>query len=169
MNLSALVSYYIPTQYVIEKRKVMFNVLLGLLANPHIDNSTKIPIVDNLFAFLSDLEHLNLAKLWLENGSVFQNVDTKAELFKLGTKHRYSILKKVFEEPSIATAEKHELLAKVIGEDKSDIAENTKETCIALIPTAENKAHIWEQLTDTNSTESIYKRAAKMGGFYSWK
>ena len=71
MNLSALVSYYIPTQYVIEKRKVMFNVLLGLLANPYIDNSTKIPIVDNLFAFLSDLEHLNLARLWLENGIVF--------------------------------------------------------------------------------------------------
>ena len=71
MNLSALVSYYIPTQYVIEKRQVMFNVLLGLLANPHIDNSTKIPIVDNLFAFLSDLDHLNLARLWLENGIVF--------------------------------------------------------------------------------------------------
>jgi hypothetical protein len=49
----------------------MFNVLLGLLANPHIDNSTKIPIVDNLFAFLSDLEHLNLARQWLENGIVF--------------------------------------------------------------------------------------------------
>ena len=169
MNLSALVSYYIPSQFVIEKRKIMFNVLLGLLAQPHIDHSTKIPIVDNLFAFLSDLENLNLAKLWLENGVVFNNLETKAELFKLGTKHRYSILKKIFEEPSIPVPEKHELLAKVIGDDKSDIAENTKETCIALIPTAENKAHVWEQLTDTNSTESIYKRGAKMGGFYSWK
>lgn len=40
---------------------------------------------------------------------------------------------------------------------------------MALIPTAESKAKIWEEVTDVNSTESIYKRAAKMGGFYSYK
>lgn len=37
MNLSSLVSFYIPTQFVVEKRKIMFDVLLGLLANEHID------------------------------------------------------------------------------------------------------------------------------------
>jgi len=62
MNLSALVSYYIPTRFVLEKKKAMFDVLIGLLANPQIENTTKIPIVDNLFGFLSDIEHLNLAQ-----------------------------------------------------------------------------------------------------------
>jgi hypothetical protein len=46
----------------------------------------------------------------------------------------------------------------VIGDDKSDIAENAKETCLALLPTAENKAQVWAALIDPNSTESIYKR-----------
>ena len=150
MNLSSLVSYYIPTNMVVEKRKIMFNVLLGLLSNEHIDHSTKIPLVDNLFGFVSDIDHLNLAKQWLESGIIFKD-EAKTELFKLGQKHKYSILKKIFEEPSIALEEKQGLLAKTIGDDKSDIAENTKETCNALLPSAEGKAQIWAQLTDTSS------------------
>lgn len=151
MNLSSLVSFYIPTQFVVEKRKIMFDVLLGLLANEHIDHSTKIPIVDNLFGFVSDIEHLKLAQQWLESGIIFKDVASKHELFKLGQKHKYSILKKIFEEPQISLEVKHELLAKTIGDDKSDIAENTKETCNALLPSAEGKAKIWAELIDPNS------------------
>lgn len=62
MNLSALVAYYIPTQFVAEKRKAMFETLLNLLASDHIEKTTKIPIVDNLFGFLSDISHLQLAQ-----------------------------------------------------------------------------------------------------------
>jgi len=58
MNLTSLVSFYIPTQFVVEKRKIMFDVLLKLLGNDAIDSQTKIPIVDNLFGFLSDKDHL---------------------------------------------------------------------------------------------------------------
>ena len=61
-NLSALVSYYIPTQHVISKRTIMFDTLLQLLANDQIEEPTKIPIVDNLFGFLSNIDHLNLAR-----------------------------------------------------------------------------------------------------------
>lgn len=71
MNLSSLVSYYIPTRFVLEKKKAMFDVLIGLLANPHIEQTTKIPIVDNLFGFLSDIGHITLAQQWLENGKIF--------------------------------------------------------------------------------------------------
>jgi hypothetical protein len=62
----------------------MFETLLQLLSNEHIDNSTKIPIVDNLFGFLSDVEHIKLAELWIESGTVFRDPATKTELFKLG-------------------------------------------------------------------------------------
>ena len=100
---------------------------------------------------------------------MFRNAETKHELFKLGTRHKQSILKKIFEEPSISSEVKFELLEKVLGDDKSDIAQNTRETCNALIPTAESKEAVWLAITDVNSTDSIYKRSAKMGGFYSWK
>lgn len=61
-TLSALVAYYIPTRYVVEKRKVMYDTLLKLLSNKDLNNETKIPIVDNLFGFLSDVEHIALAQ-----------------------------------------------------------------------------------------------------------
>ena len=143
MNLSALVSYYIPHQHVLEKKKIMFETLLNLLANESIEQTTKIPIVDNLFGFLSDLEHLQLAQQWLESGVVFKDQATKKALFTLGTRHKYSILKKVFEEPSISTEFKNALIEKVIGDDKSDIAQNTREQCTALIPEAGTKALVW--------------------------
>jgi hypothetical protein len=170
MNLSSLVSFYIPTEFVVEKRKIMFDVLLNLLCNEAIDPQTKIPIVDNLFGFVSDKDHLKVAQEWMIEGNIFvQKEGQRKEVFKLGQKHKYSILKKVFEEPSIPAQEKQDILKVVIGEDKSDIATNTIETCQALIPTAENKAQVWESICDPNSTESLYKRQAKMAGFYSWK
>lgn len=61
------------------------------------------------------------------------------------------------------------LLEKTLGDDKSDIAQNTRDTCMALLPTPESKAQVWQAITDVTSTESIYKRSAKMGGFYSYK
>jgi hypothetical protein len=76
MNLSALVSYYIPTRFVLEKKKAMFDVLIGLLANPHIEGPTKIPIVDNLFGFLSDIDHLQFSQQWLETGFIFADPAT---------------------------------------------------------------------------------------------
>lgn len=122
MNLSALVSYYIPTRFVLQKKKVMFETLLNLLANEHIEQTTKIPIVDNLFGFLSDVDHIKLAESWLENGKIFKDPSTKSPLFDLGTKHKYSILKRIFEEPSFDISHKNQLLDKIIGDDKSDIA-----------------------------------------------
>ena len=169
MNLSGLVSYYIPIDHVTEKKRAMFDTLLHLLANENIEPTTKIPIVDNLFGFLSDIDHLKLAQQWLDTGVIFRDLATKRELFTLGQRHKYSILKRLFEEPSISTELKNQLLERTLGDDKSDIAQNTRDTCFALLPTAESKAQIWQQITDVNSTESIYKRAAKMGGFYSYK
>ena len=49
----------------------------------------------------------------------------------------------MFEEPTIPTEVKKSMIENIIGEDKSDIAENTRETCLALIPSADSKAQIW--------------------------
>jgi hypothetical protein len=107
MNLSSLVSYYIPVHHVTEKKKAMFETLLSLLSSGHIEETTKIPIVDNLFGFLSDIGHINLAQQWLDTGVIFKDAASKVELFKLSTKHKYAILKRIFEEPSIAQETKN--------------------------------------------------------------
>jgi len=42
-------------------------------------------------------------------------------------------------------------LDKTLGDDKSDIAINVRETCNASLPDAENKRKVWESLIDSSS------------------
>jgi len=60
------------------------------------------------------------------------------------------------------------MMEHVIGDDKSDIAENTKLTCKASLPDAAIKEETWRALIDVNSTESLKERSAKMAGFHTW-
>lgn len=60
-NMYSLIYYYIPTRFVLEKKKVVFDALLNLFASPNIKNNTKNIILDNIFEFLSDNSHLALA------------------------------------------------------------------------------------------------------------
>jgi len=59
-------------------------------------------------------------------------------------------------------------LNKVLGDDKSDVAKNCRLRCKASIPTAENKAEIWEAVTSETSDYSMYEREAMISGFYSY-
>jgi hypothetical protein len=61
------------------------------------------------------------------------------------------------------------LLERVLGEDKSDLANSVKETALASLADPEIKERVWKELTDLESKESIYARSAKMGGFYDWR
>lgn len=45
-----------------------------------------------------------------------------------------------------------------MGDDKSDIAINVKETCLAYLPDPDVKAQIWQSITNTESKESMYTR-----------
>ena len=72
MNLSALIAYYIPTQMVEDRKKQMFDMLFGLLLKglqaEGGDAGIQSAITDNLFSFLSDIQHLKLAESWLIHG-----------------------------------------------------------------------------------------------------
>jgi hypothetical protein len=105
---------------------------------------------------VSDKTHIELALGWLNSGVITN--ESGEELFKLGAKHKHSIVKIVHADPTYTVEFKKEILEKTLGEDKSDMAENVRATCEALIPDAENKKKAWESFIDPNSTESVYKR-----------
>ena len=54
------------------------------------------------------------------------------------------------------------MLEKVMGDDKTDIAINAKALCMAALPSAEQKAKTWTEITDFGSKESVYLRTAKI-------
>jgi hypothetical protein len=88
---------------------------------------------------------------------------------ELKDSHKRSILRKVFEDPEISTETKMALMEEVIGDDKSDLAENARITCMACLPDVEGKATTWASITDPNSGDSLKESNAKMSGFYSRK
>lgn len=165
MNLSTLISNYIPQELVKENQKILFETLVLLLNREDDSTLPKDPIVDSLFSFVSNDDHLKLCLGWMEASEI--SVDGKV-LFKLQKKHKYSILSRLFKSRGFSYDFKMDLLMKVTGDDNSDIAINTRARCMAGLPDAAMKAKVWAEITDINSSDSVYLRTAKISGFYSW-
>jgi hypothetical protein len=91
MNLSSLVANYIPVDTIKENRRILFNTLLLLLKQD--TGLPKDPIVDQLFSFISNQEHLQLALDWMNDSEI--KLDG-VSLFTLNKTHRYTILSKLF-------------------------------------------------------------------------
>lgn len=73
MNLSTLVSNYIPQELVKETQKALFDTLVLLLNREGDSTLPKDPIVDSLFSFLSNEEHLKLSLGWMEASEIGVN------------------------------------------------------------------------------------------------
>jgi aminopeptidase N len=162
MNLSSLIANYIPQEQVHRTKEILFETCHSLLA---IEGAPKDAIADSLFGFVSKKEHLDLCLEWAQSAQVTLN---GAAVYELKQSHKHRILKVMHMSPSKMAEEKAAMLELIIGEDKSDLAENLRATCFSALPSAECKAQVWAEITNPNSTESLYMRRAKMGGFYSW-
>jgi len=162
-NLKGLIAYYIPSSLVQEKKDALFETLVTLLAREGVN---KDPIVDQLFGFLSSQENIQTALGWLESGKITAGDE---QLFEIQKKHKWAILKALFRSKHFATDIKMELLEMTLGEEKSDLALQTRATCMASLPDPDVKATIWAEITDPDSTESLYMRSAKINGFMSFE
>ena len=67
----------------------------------------------------------------------------------------------LFRSKDFSTTDKMELLEMTLGDEKSDIADQTRATCMASLPDPAIKATIWEELTDPKNTESKKMKEAK--------
>ena len=59
-----------------------------------------------------------------------------------------------------------DLLEMTLSDDKSDIAENYRASCLAALPDPEFKAKIWQEISDIDSEDSLCMLQAKMNAFY---
>lgn len=57
----------------------------------------------------------------------------------------------------------------VIGEDKSDIAEQTRLGCLASMPDPKMKEKMWLDFTDSSSKRSLAEKEAEMQNFASYE
>lgn len=90
VKLTTLFGCYFPLEMVSLSKKQAFNTLLSILENCL--DSLKSTIVDNIFYFVDDVEHIELIQKWLEQGNI-QIGDTK---FDLKSGHKSQIVARLF-------------------------------------------------------------------------
>ena len=73
----------------------------------------------------------------------------------------------LFKSKHFGLDQKMALLESTLGDDKSDLAENCRISCMSGLPDPEVKARVWAEITDSHSTDSAYVRTAKMQSFYA--
>lgn len=160
-----MIAYYLPVDQIKEAKHRMFGTLYAMLLT-ELPQSVQGPVIDNLFGFVSHSEDVQSVLKWVRDGSIL-STDGATKIFKLTASHKRAIVKTVFKSNELSTEEKNTLLSDVIGDDKSDLARNTRLTCAASIADADNKEKVWNGLLDPKSTLSSKERQAQMAGFYS--
>lgn len=84
-------------------------------------------------------------------GHIFAPGDKEKKLFNLTQGHKHSIMYKLFRSKDHEESNKMEILDKVLGDDKSDLAKNARLCCMAALPDPKKKEEIWASLIDPNS------------------
>ena len=164
MNLSTLISRYIPTSLIAENKNKIFKTLLHLIQNRK--DLPLDPLVDQIFTFVGNNgENFALIKEWAKAGWI-TSTGSDNKIYELQKKHKFTILTHVFRHPEVALDAKMSMLNETMGDDKTDLAVNARAKCMAALPDAESKAKTWAELTDGQSKDSVYLRTAKIGGFY---
>lgn len=166
MYLNALLNNYMVPSMVADCKQKMFDVLMTVLQNVE-DNSLKTPIVDNMMNFITSPEQVALARLWADKKQIHPAGEPDKTIYDLAKNNLFSICKVLFKSPHMTTDEKNELLSKVVGDDKSDLAKNLKLQCETSIPDAAVKEKAWNEIVNPNSTLSMKEREAMMSGFYA--
>lgn len=92
MNLSTLISRYIPTSLIAENKNKIFRTLLHLIQNRK--DLPLDPLVDQIFTFVGgNQENLALIKEWARAGWITKETD---KIYELQKKHKFTILTHVF-------------------------------------------------------------------------
>lgn len=131
-----------------------------------IPESVQGPVVDNLFGFTTSEADIQKVLTWLRAGSILN--DDGTTIFKLSSSHKRGILQVFSKRGKFPAKDMPALIDEVLGEDKSDLAKNTRLVCAAAVPEAANKEKVWNDLLDPQSSLSSKQRQAMMSGFYSW-
>lgn len=161
-----LIGAYIPDQMFEETCSTMFKFFYELLIKEKRDKV--VPTLSNaLFNFLHTVEDTETAMGWIEGGNVTDKSGNKIEGAVLSKNNKFSIVQSAYAKESIELKVKEELLEKVLGDDKSDIANNLRLTCKTLLPDAKSKEEAWAEISDHSNTLSSYERNAMMAGFFN--
>lgn len=87
---------------------------------------------------------------WLEKGQAFMQDAQHTPIMNLTKSQKRNLLKGISGKSYLRQEAKMSLIQQVLGDDKSDEAQQTRIFCLASLPDAESKKQAWVQIQDPN-------------------
>lgn len=116
--------------------------------------------IDKALSFTSSEEHLKLTASWILNGKV--NIEDEDISIELTNPQKYSICKMYWASPDFSIDDKKALRDKALENDDSDQAQNVRKVLDWSLPDAELKTRLWEEITDSQTTDSLMELRLKI-------
>ena len=134
-----------------------------------IEDDVKEKVALALFEYLKGIpEAEELGQSWLAHGYIHTREDSNKKLYELSKRQKMGLVKRLCPSKSISFEKKTKMLATVVAEDKSDVAQELKLACYAGMPDQKMKEKVWKEFTDPKSKLSMKERQAQMDSFYQF-
>lgn len=164
-NLKNLKTAYLPLEHIREYKAKTYGALMQILTSEKADE-LKEKALFTLYDFMrgsKDAEELGVD--WLSKGFIHSKKENSKKLLSLNQVHKHRLLTELCSSMYVPMQKKEELLKQVLGDDKSDIAEETRLGCRASLPDPKVKEEVWKEFTDPNSKRSLSEKEAEMHNF----
>ena len=157
-------SAFLPQEKVAQFNKEVADVFLKKAVKEQENVGLQTFCIEKAISFIIDEENLKLCSSWINEGKI--KVGGEELKCEFTPEHKYSIIKSYCASKAFTLDEKNALKAKVFENDTSDKAKNVQEVCESILPDADLKAKIWEEVTNIDSQEGLMKMKIKMSGFF---
>ena len=119
--------------------------------------------INTALNFTKGSTHLELVSSWITTGQV--KVNDEVLPMTLDPKQKYEILKSYWASSQFTLDQKKELRDKALESDDSDAAVQVKKVLDWILPDSDLKKRLWEDITESQSKESLMDLRLKMQGF----
>jgi len=161
---SMAMSSYLPIETVPKFKKETADFFLKKAKKENDNKDLQSFCIDKALTFISQQDNLKVAADWILNGKV--TVDGADLSCELKNTQKYDICKKYWASGDFSLDEKKALRAKVFENDDSDAGKNVQKVLEWSLPDEALKARLWDEITDSASTDSLMEVRLKVQGFW---
>lgn len=159
-----LTDLYLPLNRANSSKELLFNTLLQMTARKETPENLRATLVKYTPQHIHSKESISLVQGWLERGYVYLPGKPEDRITDLNKRQARELLKGLcpVRDTSVLTQEqKMSLVDKVLGTDKTDLAEEARVYCQAALPDEQAKKDAWALILNQQQPDQGQPKLSK--------
>lgn len=156
-----LTDLYLPLDRANSSKELLFNTFLELVARKDIPENLRATIIKFTPQHIHSEESISLVQGWLERGYIYLPGKPEERIVALNKRQGRELLKGLCPVRVLTPERKMSLMEKVLGSDKTDLAEETRVYCHAAMPDQEAKKAAWSLILNQNQAGQAQPKLSK--------